>query len=671
MVTMRAHSEAFSPPGTFGAALVCAAVLAVSPVRAQPPLFNQVHTIAAATTGVPVEEPFTISTAGTYTLTLTDLGAELSPSAPLASVALAVTNSQDQIVGTPLQAAGTLTLSAIPAGNYELHVVGMPGNVPGSGPIGIVVNSSSMTQVAAFQEVIALPSQSLPNGEAVLNDSFSVQTSGNYTVSLNDLQLPESLGTLTLLVIAQGSATPVVTLPNAGVYQATVALTAGVTYQIFAVGEAGNAANAGLYSAVVTASGGGVVYGRAVPVGNTVHLGSPALAAGNTTLTLADLSFPASLSQVAAALLLNGQSVAQLAAAGNQPFMASATTYEAYAVGIAGAAAPEAGSYVLEVTPQGSTPIFAAAQGVTASGSGLTAYDFQTTLAAGGAETVTLTDFEFPAILSSVSLAAVQGTAVLGAPINRATTLNITPAAGPLSFVVFAQATASGGLFGIHVAPSGGAAVYDVTQAVGAVFSSEQVPIPDAGAYAVTATDLGFPAKFANFDVIVTQGTAQVGSIIGGGTFNFAATPGVYFVNFIAQPAAPAEAGTYALSVASAPATPTVSLSTDNSQVSSGSTVDLVWSSENAASCTASGGWSGSKALSGTETSAALTSTTTFTLTCSGAGGQASKSVTVTVTGSSGGGGALDELLLAVLGVLLLSRSLQHLIPSRARGVDG
>jgi hypothetical protein len=648
---MRTRSDVLSVAPTLGGALVLASVLAASPVRAQTPLFNQVHTIAAATTGVPIEETFNISTAGTYTVTLTDLGAELTPSAPLASVALAVTNSQDVIVGTPLAAAGTMTLSSIPAGAYELHVVGMPGNVPGSGPIGIVVDSSGMTQVAAFEEIIALPSQALPNGEAVLNDSFTVSSSGSYTVSLNDLQMPEALGTLTLLVIAQGGTTPVVTLPNAGVYQATVSLSAGVTYRIFAVGAAGNAANAGLYSAVVTASGGAVVYGHAVPVGNTVHLGSPALAAGSTTLALADLSFPAALSQVGTALLLDGQSVAQLAAAGSQAFTATAATYEAYGVGIAGTSAPEAGSYALRLTPSGSTPIFAVAQGVTAAGSALTPYEFQTTLTAGGAQTVTLTDFQFPAMLSSLRLAAVQNAAVLGTPVASATTLSITPAAGPLSFVAFAQATASGGLFGINVAPSaGGAAVFDVTQAVGALFSSQQVPIPDAGAYSVTATDLGFPAKFTNYDTIVTQGTTQVGSIYGGGTFNFTATPGVYFINFIAQPAAPADAGTYALSVANAPAAPVVSLSTDNSQVSSGSTVDIIWSSQNATSCTASGGWSGAQALSGTATSAPLTASTTFTLSCTGAGGTTAKSVTVTVTQSSGGGGgSLDGCLLLLL----------------------
>lgn len=642
-------------PETTALVLFVMGALGGAPARAQAPLLNQVHTIAAPTTGVPVEETFTIPASGTYQVTLTDLGADLTPSAPLASVALAVTNASDVIVGTPLTAAGTLTLKSIPAGTYQLHVVGAPGNGLGSGPIGIVVTASNMTQVAAFQEVIALPNQALPNGEAVLNDTFSVPSSGSYTVSLDDLQLPQSLGTVTLLMIAQGGTVPVVTLPNAGAYQATVSLSAGVTYDIFAVGQANASVNAGLYSAVVTAGGasGAVVYGRAVPVGGTLHLGSPALAAGNATLSLTDLTFPAALTQLGAALLLNGQPVAQLSAAGSQPFAASSATYEAYAVGTATASG--AGSYALQVGPQGGTPLFSAARGVTASGSGLSAFGFDATLTAAGPQTVTLTDFQFPAALTNASLAAEQGGALLGTPLKAPGSFNISAARGPLSLVVFAQAGAAGGLFGVDVAPSAGATpVYDTTQSVGALFSAVQIAVPDAGTYSVTAVDLGFPANFANYDTIVTQGTQQVGSIYGGGTFNFTASPGIYFINFIAQPAGSAQAGTYALTVGSAPPPPTVSLSVDHPQVSAGSTVDLVWSSQNATSCTASGGWSGSKALSGTATSAALTGDTTFTLTCAGAGGSAAKSVSVTVTSGGGGGGSLDGCLLGVLAALLV-----------------
>ena len=61
-----------------------------------------------------------------------------------------------------------------------------------------------------------------------------------------------------------------------------------------------------------------------------------------------------------------------------------------------------------------------------------------------------------------------------------------------------------------------------------------------------------------------------------------------------------------------------------------GSTVDLSWSSANASSCNASGAWSGSKAVSGTETVTIETAgNLTFSLTCIGEGGNASRSVTI------------------------------------------
>jgi uncharacterized repeat protein (TIGR03806 family) len=58
----------------------------------------------------------------------------------------------------------------------------------------------------------------------------------------------------------------------------------------------------------------------------------------------------------------------------------------------------------------------------------------------------------------------------------------------------------------------------------------------------------------------------------------------------------------------------------------------LTWSTTNAQSCTASGGWSGSKAVSGSESVGPLSTTTNFTLACTGAGGNVQRSVSVTVT---------------------------------------
>lgn len=73
-------------------------------------------------------------------------------------------------------------------------------------------------------------------------------------------------------------------------------------------------------------------------------------------------------------------------------------------------------------------------------------------------------------------------------------------------------------------------------------------------------------------------------------------------------------------------AAPTLNLSASPTSVLSGSTITLSWSSTDATSCTASGDWLGSKAVTGSE-SIVINNPVTFTLTCSGDGGSASASV--------------------------------------------
>ena len=77
---------------------------------------------------------------------------------------------------------------------------------------------------------------------------------------------------------------------------------------------------------------------------------------------------------------------------------------------------------------------------------------------------------------------------------------------------------------------------------------------------------------------------------------------------------------------------PVVTLAASSNSVNAGTAVTLQWSATNAQSCTASGGWSGTEATSGSQQTAALSATTQFTLTCTGTGGAASQSVTVAVS---------------------------------------
>jgi hypothetical protein len=88
------------------------------------------------------------------------------------------------------------------------------------------------------------------------------------------------------------------------------------------------------------------------------------------------------------------------------------------------------------------------------------------------------------------------------------------------------------------------------------------------------------------------------------------------------------------VSVSGSTSPPAVYLSAFPQTVTPGTAVGLGWATSNATSCTASGGWSGSKALSGGET-VFPPATTTYTLTCSGTGGSGSANVTVTVTSAT------------------------------------
>jgi hypothetical protein len=264
-----------------------------------------------------------------------------------------------------------------------------------------------------------------------------------------------------------------------------------------------------------------------------------------------------------------------------------------------------------------------------------------------------------PVPLAPISAAVVQGDAVLGTPLTATGSADVPAATGPVSLLVFTQATSSGGLFGVDLTPKGASdPVFQQTQGVGQLFTSRQITVTTAASLAVQVGDLAFPASFSSFAALVTRGTTHLGSVFGAGAFAFAATPGTYVVNFVAQPGGTDKAGTYSLNVSPGPV---VTLASDAQSVNSGGIVNLTWTSQNATSCALSGGLTASNLpANGSAKSAALTASTKFTITCAGEGVTASQDVTVTVnqpsSGGGGGGALTPEWLLALFGTLLLGR---------------
>jgi hypothetical protein len=164
---------------------------------------------------------------------------------------------------------------------------------------------------------------------------------------------------------------------------------------------------------------------------------------------------------------------------------------------------------------------------------------------------------------------------------------------------------------------------------------------------------------FDEMRLAVTHGADRVGEIVGAGTFSFAAVPGTYIVNLLATPDAAVGYGSFGLRAGTTPAAPVVSLAASAPSVTVGGSVTLTWSAQNVDSCTASGGWSGSRGATGSVSSGALQADTSFTLTCTGPGGSGTATVFVAATAAqrSGGGGGMDVgLLLMLAGALLAAR---------------
>jgi len=65
------------------------------------------------------------------------------------------------------------------------------------------------------------------------------------------------------------------------------------------------------------------------------------------------------------------------------------------------------------------------------------------------------------------------------------------------------------------------------------------------------------------------------------------------------------------------------------------SSANLTWTSSNASSCSASGAWSGTKSISGSESTGNISYSRTYTITCTGSGGSASDTVTVNAESSA------------------------------------
>jgi hypothetical protein len=141
------------------------------------------------------------------------------------------------------------------------------------------------------------------------------------------------------------------------------------------------------------------------------------------------------------------------------------------------------------------------------------------------------------------------------------------------------------------------------------------------------------------------------------------AGPGTYTLRLTATDGNLSASDDVVVTVAGPPVgAPVVTITANPTTVTTGGSSTLNWSATNADSCTASNGWTGAKAVSGSE-SVTVAQTSTYALACTGAGGTTEASVTVTANAAAptpqppaddggGGGGAVQWWMLLALAAL-------------------
>ncbi len=641
--------------------LLCACLIGA--VRADV-LLDQTSLVGLPGVAAPVEYHFTESTAQTLTLTLTDFA---TPAA-FGSLKVAVTLN-DALVGTATVSAtshtGTFAIPAA-AGNYGLHVIGVPDATQGLGNFGIcVAPTASAASCSVYQNSgsITTPATTSSTGTSTLTTNFTSSTAGIYTVTLTDDAFPAALQSLSAGVF-NGSTQVMVNIPSGT--STPITLAAKTSYQLLVAAQAGAATEAGLYGIRITDPSGAAVLDRTLPVGTLP--GSTIVnstTAQSLSVALTDYAYPAALGSLGVAVTQGSTLLTALTAPGNATnFPANAGNAEVWQYAVAGA---QPGTYSLDLSVYQSDPVdnlLSTTQVVNPIPStSATSFAFIANLPSAGTYNLVVKDFAFPDPLQSIGNPTVaQNGAVL--PLTNG---DFTAVQGPVVVLVNATApSGSLGIFGVTVQTTGTtpSILLDQTQAVGGIFNTQTITLGISGSFDATLADLGFPQAFGSLAVVLSQNSQVLGKIYAGGSFPFSATPGNFVVTVVAIPNSTTIAppslenyGLYSLHVASAP--PTVTLTSSAASVAAGNTVTLTWSSQSATSCTASGGtgWTGSEASSGSS-SIVVSATETLTLTCTGPGGSAADSVTVTATAAApakSGGGALDPAWLIALSSLWIA----------------
>ncbi|MEL7536652.1 MAG: hypothetical protein AAFM91_06240 [Pseudomonadota bacterium] len=606
----------------------------------------------------PVVVPVSLAAGAEYRVTITDFGVESSAVPPAASIQFALVNDADS--STPLTAASVGEQAAnIAAGDYRALLIVVPDATAGRASVGVRFEPTDgsavlIDRVDAFETV--LPAEN----PTAFDLTFTVPADGDYEFIVNDLAFPDALSGVSAIAIRLSDSSVLGTLSGSG----TIALNSLVASESIAVSLVATRSDVSARSSLgyrfAPAAGGADVAAELLDLGDFSEVRNvlvPAAPSG-APLTLTVTNFGN----------VNALSVAAIDPATNTAVVQSGAgstalngTGDPLTLRVAAAVGATGGVGVLVRDAASDTlleDVVALQPAATVDGFAVIEGNF--TVPAAGDVTVNVRDFAFPQSFASVNTAVVRDGAIVASTSNFGP-LIFAADSGEYFVTVVAVTTnpTDAGLVGLSVDEAAGGSLLQTSAAAGGAIRTIDVAATSATTAVVELTDLDFPASFSQLSAVVTQGADLIGTLLGGGTFEFDVVPGSYQLNVIATPQSTTGYASFNAIVDERAPLPVVTFGSDTLSVATGGSVTLSWDSSDATACTASGAWLGARPTSGTEDITNITAERTFTLTCDGPGGSDVQSLTVSVQAAgsvSSGGGPLGPVILACLGVFALAR---------------
>jgi hypothetical protein len=391
---------------------------------------------------------------------------------------------------------------------------------------------------------------------APTQESFTIATAQDLTVTLKDFQVPAPLATATV-VVTQGSALVGTATMSAPASTATLALPGAVgAYTLRVIGTPNSASRVGTFNVCVapTASPSACIQSASI-AGNiteqstsanptTVSTSAATLTVtttGSYTFTYGDDQFPVPLAAgtFSLALFQGSQPVTNAV-----PLPASPATlpnlpagvYTLLAVAQADPTA-KAGLYGITVTgPAGVAPLLSASYPV-----GLLQPAATVKNPSAQSLTLTVTDFAFPAALTSASALVTAGGTVLGTASAGAgaSTLANVPAEA-LQVWSYGAAGTSAGTYEVDLGSAAGS-LLQTAAGVNTTGSYAYAYVPPkplaAGSYTATASDFQFPAALSSLAFAIVQNHAILKQSAAAGSVSFTAAAGPVVLLAAAAPA--------------------------------------------------------------------------------------------------------------------------------------